>query len=417
MSDDKKTGSNSWERADGYKPEWAREFDTDTPNQRSDSESFDRAVEMGVEAAEALEREKLRASSPSPKSKKPQTKEKQSKKPQTTKKQNKGHHAKAQEDRGLRTQKRQNKGSLTKRSHDKKESISDTSGTLGTALYMLFGIGLIAAFAFLGSWVDSHTDNKPSHSTQRNNSSYSTQKQHPVSKVKEPSSIQPEKQDDGSYHAHVELGSTPGRVKIPTEVARSFSEPWVMRVRGDIGESSFSTCMSQLMVHKVSRNYWDRIAKYPDWCEETKEHAFERWASFPTELNRGMNSPVALDFYGWNARLDIDFLPISAIAVQWNTSEPLKGSDSTFVAFSGSLEGLKLSFGSARVSFRVYNPTNGAYLDLTPYDVPDVTENFSTEAKAEVIKKLGFDRDDASGYIFVDVKESAQSGSSWWQLN
>lgn len=396
MSEDKKTGSNSWERPDGYKPEWAREFDTDTPNRRSDSENFDRAIEMGVRAAEGLEREKLRASSSSSKSKKPQTKEKQ----------NKGRHAKENQSS---LQKRQNEGRLTKKSQGKNHTLGDV---LAWLVVPVFCVALLS----FGLWMDSR-DHGKTYSTQNDNSSYSSRKQPTFSAVKEPPSIEPEKQDDGSYHVHIELGSTPGRVKIPTELARSHDEPWVMRVRGDIGEFTFSHCNSQLLEHKASGNYWDRIEKYPDWCGETKEHTFEHVASFPTEFNRGIGSPVVLDFYGWNAQLDIDFFPISAIAVPWNTSEPLKGSDSTPVVFSGSLEGLKLSFGSSRVGFRVYNPSNGAYFDLAPYDVPDVTEHFSSEAKAEVIKKLGFDRDDASGYIIVDVKEKWPTGTPWWQLN
>ncbi|MBR6458586.1 MAG: hypothetical protein IKS49_00300 [Actinomycetaceae bacterium] len=373
MSGGKTTSSDSWEQRDGYKPEWAQEIDvTSDAAQHSDSEIFDQAVEMGVEAARGLERdEKL--------------------------------------------------GLIPPRQRPRRRIAA-----LIVAL-VLAGVGVGIAIAT--HYSDSSSTSQQEEAAPENHDESDEQKEvsddekegesAQVDKEKPP--IQPEKQPDGSYHTQFVFLDDRQKILVPAEVLTS-TEPWVMRIHGsDYGENSFYTFVK---LEIINDRGWNIVNPYIDYQlldsqprSTTCDYTIPLILNAEVERYYPLSKNSIVDFHG-SGQLDVDFLPVSVGATQWNTSEPLKGSFSDVIAFSGSLENLRFHFGKCKkCEIYAYDPSDRVWVVINKSDYDKEKRTNVNIPKPENIKKLGFDKPDSSGYLFVYVwKEPSHDEQTWWYL-
>lgn len=369
MARGKEKSSHSWEQRDGYKPEWAQEIDTEgAAKRRSASERFDRAIEMGVKASQTLERDKTLGLIPS-----------------------------------------------SGRSRRRFVAVL-------AAVLLLVG----AVTVSLGT----HHSNAPTSVSQQKQDVPAAENNAPVVQDEDETTfIQAKEQPDGSYRAHLTLThGTQGlrdtqQVAVPEKIVLDTSQPWIMRVKGSVDESSQYGRSCKPLLSYNSESGGKSTVSYSDACRNMQQSAVEELyalpAPFPTVKDKESDYKVitpGVAFTGGGVHLDVDFLPVSAIAVSWGTNEPLKGNMSTFIAFSGSLEDLKLNFGYCRVALYIYKPSEGFRYLNDPHAVSIMPEHYSGMLKQDLIKELGFDRDDASGYLFIEIMEKG-SRPPWWQLN
>ncbi|MBR6458578.1 MAG: hypothetical protein IKS49_00260 [Actinomycetaceae bacterium] len=367
--------------------EWAQEFDTDAPAQRSDSERFDRAVEMGVEAAQSLERDETL-------------------------------------------------GLIPPRRRSRRFPISLLlAGTLALS---------VAGVA---------------HAPHNDDSASSTQQGQSASRVpiEEKPPVQIEKQPDGSYRAHVTLNpanrlSETQTVEIPEDVVKS-DKPWAMSIHGAIDTASAVRISCKPVLFYDDASGAGETVFYSDWCQEAAsvsqsnnfiwegavgtedstdfsdssqssvEQVFALPGHFPKVISFGHRETIPkVTFTGAAAQLDVDFLPVEAIAVPWDKSEPVKGSDSMFIAFSGSLDDLALDFDGGTIMLYGYVPSadgadkGGQWSPLLIKSSGYRKDELKLNTKA--IDQYGFTRADASGYLFVEVKAKEFAHSPlWWRLS
>ncbi|MBR6458581.1 MAG: hypothetical protein IKS49_00275 [Actinomycetaceae bacterium] len=363
MAKGNEKSSNSWEQHSGYKPEWAQEIDAEGAAELpSASERFDHAIEMGVQAAQKLERD---------------------------------------ETLGL--------------IHSSRRSPRRSAAVIAAGALILAGV-VVA----LGS----HYSKTPAPTTQQQQDVPAAQDDAPEAHNEEETTfIQTKEEPGGSFGAHVKLThGTQGirdtqRVEIPEKIVLDTSQPWFMRVTGFVDESSrYGKSCTPVLSYNGEFGEKSTV-NYDDACRNIQESTFEKMytlpAPFPTVKHKEITPEVA--FTGGGVQFDVDFFPVSAVALPWDTSESLDGNTSTFIAFSGSLDNLALEFGNCRVALSIYKPSEGFRYLNDPYAVSIMPDEYLGVLKQELIKELGFDRDDASGYLFVEIIESG-SKPPWWQL-
>lgn len=359
--------------------EWGEHIDTKTPiGQRTDAERFEHALDMGLKAAEVLERD-------------------------------------------------ENLGLISPRKRPRYRLLA----ALAAGSIVLTGVGAIAVATHYArptpseqsnsheeSFGNSNGQSVPLTDQERSDKTGNKQETQNQEEAKKPDVIA-EANDDGSYHAHVDLSYTDGKagtttVQIPAKAARAI-KPWVMRVHTTIDHTKkyVPSCDMTLTFETSYGDEWTE--QYYDRCRtdsNTLDYTVPLFPNLSTDSDKVGHAPSVLTVSGGNAQLDLDFLLISAAAVAWDTSEPLKGSDSTIVAFSGSLKDLKLHHGGNDIDLFLYAPGNTSITRLNdPY-----TSSSKPAIKRELIEELGYDESDASGYLFVKIK-SRSSQPSWWQLN
>lgn len=374
---------------DTYKPEWAEEFDTDeSATQRSDSERLDRAIERGVEAAEALERDETL-------------------------------------------------GLVAPRQRSRRRPVA----MLAVLIIAGAGVGIALSSQYGQSASSSSSQQEVEEDKQK-----SEEDQQESQQEKEEPPIAPTKQDDGTYRAHVVLEASKYDVEkyvIVPRAVESAKEPWAIRVHATIDTSSqwMSSCLIRNGLHGelITHTDWcdeldrDSRASIVEWSDaaddhESKDYSWMRQSDveqihiLPTIKTRydPKNQAATLKVSGESVSMDIDFIPVSALAVPWDRSEPLRGDNSTFIAFSGSLKDLTLNYGSGDLELYAYGRVACGSYDNDGWASLKKERNaykVLTDIKTECIDKLGFNDEDASGYLFVEARSNAYSSYPlWWVL-
>lgn len=387
MAKKKQTDFRSTAHGDTYTPEWAEEFDTDeSTTQRSDSERLDRAIERGVEAAEALERDKIL-------------------------------------------------GLIPSRQRSRRRPVA-----------------MLAALVIAGAGIGIALSSQYGHSASSSSSQQGIEGEQQKSEGEQQESQQEEaplidatKQDDGTYRAHVVLEASEDditkHVRVPSAVEAG-KRPWAIRVHATIDTSSpwVASCKIENGVHggSITETDWcDRADVYsrpsiaewrdavgdqePNGYSWTRRSDVDQIHILPT-IKRSYDpkdQDAILDVVGASVSIDIDFIPVSALAVPWDRSEPLKGTNSTFIAFSGSLEDLTLKYGGGDLTLYAYS-RRACRLSVPGWQslskIHDSRE-ISTDLKTECIDELGFNDEDASGYLFVEARSGVYSPDPlWWVL-
>ncbi|MBR6458584.1 MAG: hypothetical protein IKS49_00290 [Actinomycetaceae bacterium] len=374
-----------------YKPEWAEEFDTDKPaSPRSDSERLDRAIERGVEAAEALERDETL-------------------------------------------------GLIPPRQRSRRRPAAML------AALVIAGAGVGVALSPKQSELPSSSQQEIEEGQQKSGGDQQESQQE-----EEETPIEPTKRDDGIYSAHVVLETSKydseKYVIVPSAV-ESHKRPWAIRVHTTIDTSSqwMSSCLIRNGLHGglITRTDWcdelDRESKVAivEWREAVGEHrpndndySWMRQSDVeqihPLPKIKTSYDPkeqeATLKVSGASVSMDIDFIPVSTLAVPWDRSEPLRGNNSTFIAFSGSLDNLTLNYGGGDLALYAYGRSVCGSSDEDGWvnlKKDDNAYKVLTDLKTECIDELGFNKENASGYLFVEARTNAYDASSplWWTLN